>query len=133
MPEPRFDEQPAAGQLSVDRREVDDVLVVRVAGEIDMQTGPQLQEAIGESLDPMAGGRVVLDLRAVSFLGSVGLAALAQAAKQAGERRVVLRIVVGSNHAVRRPLEVTGMHTVLPLCEHVEEALGGTGYPGKPR
>jgi anti-sigma B factor antagonist len=131
VPEPRSDEPAGPETLSVNRREVDDVLVVRVGGEIDMSTGPQLQEAISESLDQMAVGRVIIDLNAVTFLGSVGLAALAEAAKQADERQKVLKIVVGNNRAVRRPIEATGMDVLLKLCDHIEQALG-QGNPDEP-
>jgi anti-anti-sigma factor len=128
--EPDRDRQAAAEELRVDRRTVDDVLVLRVVGEIDLRTGPQFQEAIEESLESRPGGRLVIDLSAASFLGSVGLAALAEAARQAEERPAVLRIVVGTNRVVRRPLEMTGLDTVLVLCEHVEDALNSPGDRG---
>jgi anti-sigma B factor antagonist len=127
VPEPASDPHPAPGELRVNRRGVDNVLVVRVAGEIDLRTAPDLQEALGESLEQMKGGRVVVDLSAVTFLGSAGLAALAQAAKQADDHESELRIVVGSNHLVRRPIELMGLDHVLVLCADVQEAVRDMG------
>ncbi|MFL6145019.1 MAG: STAS domain-containing protein [Labedaea sp.] len=109
--------------MSVDSRRVDDVLVVRVTGEIDIQTAPKLQESLDETVERMKGGRVVVDLTDVTFFGSVGLAVLADAAAQADQHHCLLRIVVGINHLVRRSIEVTGLDRVLVLCVNLVEAL----------
>jgi anti-sigma B factor antagonist len=109
-----------AGQAT---RRVDDVLVVRVAGEVDLRTAPQLQEALDETLERMTGGRVVVDLTGVSFFGSPGLAVLADAAAQADQHHCQLRIIVGINPLVRRSIEVTGLDRVLVLCVNVVEAV----------
>ena len=82
-----------------------------------MYTGPQVEEAIGKSLNQVAVHSVVIDLNAVTFFSSIGLAALVSAVKQADELDKALRIVVGGNRAVRRPLEATGMDTALGVCE----------------
>lgn len=101
---------------------VDDVLVVRVAGEVDLRTAPQLQVALDETVERMTGGRVVIDLTDVAFFGSPGLAVLAEAAAQADQHRCALRVVVGINPLVRRSIEVTGLDRVLTLCVNVVEA-----------
>jgi anti-sigma B factor antagonist len=115
--EPPFDQHDDLNTLSVSRREADGAVVVRVAGEIDMYTGPQVQEAIGESLREVAVRSVVIDLNGVTFFSSVGLATLVNAVKQADELHKGLRIVVGANRVVRRPLEATGMDIALGVCE----------------
>ena len=109
--------------MGVDSRSVDNVLVVRVSGEIDLQSGPQLQESIVETVERMTGGRVVIDLSDVTFFGSVGLAVLADAAALADRHNCLLRIVVGINHLVRRSIEVTGLDRVLVLCVNLVEAV----------
>jgi anti-sigma B factor antagonist len=102
---------------------VDDVLVVRVTGDVDIRTAPALQEALAETLERMTDGRVVLDLADVSFFSSQGLAVLAEAAAQADQHHCTLRIVVGINPLVRRSIEVTGLDRVLSLCVNVVEAV----------
>jgi anti-sigma B factor antagonist len=102
---------------------VDDVLVVRVAGEVDLQTAPQLEQALDETVEQMTGGRVVVDLSDVFLLGSPGLAVLAKAAAKADQHSCKLRIVVGINPLVRRSIEVTGLDRVLVLCVNVIEAV----------
>lgn len=123
MAERSFDE-PAAEQLvNIDRRRVDDSIVVSVAGEIDTLTTPRLRQAVGEAIDEAAGGSVIVDLTAVTFLGSPGLAALVEAVGQAQRRGGPLRVVVDKSRPVLRPIELTGLDDVLALYETVEEAL----------
>src|ERR1700761_8880197 len=59
-------------------------LVLHVSGEVDMLTAPVLAEQIEYQVgaDGVAGGRaLVFDLTGVGFLGSAGLAVLAEASK----------------------------------------------------
>lgn len=123
MAERSFDE-PAAEQLvNIDRRRVDDSIVVSVAGEIDTLTTPRLRQAVGEAIDEAAGGSVIVDLTSVTFLGSPGLAALVEAVGQAQRQGGPLRVVVDKSRPVLRPIELTGLDDVLALYETVEEAL----------
>jgi anti-anti-sigma regulatory factor len=71
--------------------------------------------------------RCILDLTAVTFLGSAGLTALVEATRHSA---APLRIVVDSNRPVIRPIEVTGLDDVLRLYHSVDEAVK-TGMPGR--
>ena len=51
-----------------------DILIVEVAGEVDMATAPQLAEAVEGASGPCR--RVVVDLSEVTFLDSSGLRAI---------------------------------------------------------
>ena len=53
----------------------DEVLVLRVAGELDLESAATLQNRVSELLPP-GGTEVVLDLRQVEFIDSSGLRAL---------------------------------------------------------
>jgi anti-sigma B factor antagonist len=66
---------------------------------------------------------VVVDLLGVTFLGSAGLAALAQAARRAEQRREPLRIVVDHHRPVLRPIQITDLADLLTLCHDLGEAL----------
>jgi anti-sigma B factor antagonist len=120
----RSSDEPAAEQLvSISRERVDGVIVVTVTGELDMLTTPRLRVAVREVLDEAMGEPVVLDLTAVTFLGSPGLAALVEAVREAGQRGGPLRIVVDHVRPVIRPIQLTGLDDVLTLYETVDEAL----------
>lgn len=117
-------DEPSAEQLLrvAVRREAAAVVVV-VQGEVDMLTVGRLQVATGEALGEAAGLPVVVDLTAVTYLGSHGLAALVEAASKAESRGEPLRVVVDETRAVIRPLQVSGLDEVLALYYSVEEAL----------
>jgi anti-sigma B factor antagonist len=115
-----------ADLLQVERRRVGDAHVVTVAGEVDPATVDVLRGAVAEALDDPETGAVVVDLTAVSFLGSAGLKALVDARAGASHRNEPLRLVVDSARPVTRPLEVSGLDQVLATFEDLESALAGT-------
>jgi anti-sigma B factor antagonist len=122
MLEPTLARQAGERLINVSRQEIDDVQVVSVDGEIDTLPTPALQEAINDSLERATGRAIVIDLTAVTFLGSAGLAALATAASRPGHEDRPLRVVADS-HAVLRPIQVTGLDTVLSLYRGLDEAV----------
>ncbi|MGV9408309.1 STAS domain-containing protein [Nocardia sp. NPDC003693] len=93
------------------------VPVVFATGEVDVLSAPLLERVIRQVLkaDPPA---VVADLSRVVFMGSAGLAVLAACAQECASP---LRVVAGL--AVQRPIQVTGMHTLLQLHDTLDEAL----------
>jgi anti-sigma B factor antagonist len=117
-------DEPAAEQLlQIGVRREPAAIVVFAEGEVDVLTVGRLRTAVDEALKDAAGLPVVVDLTAVTFLGSHGLAALAEAASKAERRREPLRVVVDETRAVIRPLQITGLDEVLALYYSVEEAL----------
>lgn len=102
-------------------------LVVTVAGEIDQATVDRLSAAVTAAFDQLREGEIlVIDLTAVTFLGSPGLQALVDVTEAAKHRREPLRIVVDHNRPVIRPLQITGLGNVLALYDTVEQALQPT-------
>ncbi|MBO0839878.1 MAG: STAS domain-containing protein [Sciscionella sp.] len=120
-PAPLTSEAEAVQELRVDVRPSDAGLaIVGVSGELDMLTAPQLAQRLREPLDTSAG--VVLDLGGVGFLGSAGLAVLADAQRRAAKRDVPFALVAHS-HAVLRPLEVTALDQALTVYPDLDTAL----------
>lgn len=94
-------------------------VVLVVTGELDLGTTPRFEEAL-EKAQRAESARVVLDLTAVTFLGSPGLTALVRANERSAGNG--LGVVMTAGTSIRRPLEVTGLDTVLPLYETVDAA-----------
>ena len=110
------------------------VCVLNVSGEIDLISGPRLRAALDEVLDdPRARALtgVVLDLSAVTFLGSAGLAVLVDAHEHATQRGSSLKIVIdGPGSAVARAFQAAAIHEHLDLHHNVGDALfDGDGQP----
>lgn len=114
---------PVPAGLDIGHREVDGLLVIEIAGEVDMLTAPELHRAVTAGIVRTRGEPCILDLTGVTFLGSSGLTALIDVTRQAEERRESLRIVVDANRPVIRPIELTGLDDVLSLYHSVEEAV----------
>jgi anti-sigma B factor antagonist len=82
-----------------------DRVVVRVGGELDLVAAPQVAAAVDELLE-VGFSRIVIDLRALSFLDSAGVHMLVAAHHAAGQRACALSLVRGSRN-VHRVLELT--------------------------
>lgn len=95
-------------------------VVLVVAGEVDLLTAPQLQEALTRALDSRPTVLLV-DLSQVEFLASPGLAALVAAYRDAG-KHTELR-VVAENSATFRPLHLTGLDEEISVFRSRDEAL----------
>lgn len=95
--------------------------IVRPAGDVDLATSGELKAAVSELLD-RGCARVVLDLRAVTFLDSSGIRVLVAVHQRAEELHVRLSVMLGGGQT-RRVLELTGLLDHL----HVEGAPDGDG------
>jgi anti-anti-sigma factor len=93
------------GQTDRLRLEVGDLspaeVTIGVVGELDLVTAPVLRDELARQ--HARGRRVVLDLRAVTFLDSTGLVLLMESAR--GEGEVLLRRELSAS--VARLLEIT--------------------------
>jgi anti-anti-sigma factor len=96
-------------------------LLVRVVGEIDMATAPELGEAIGSAADRTR--RIVVDLTEVSFLDSSALNTLVGCQRAATARQIQLCVVSPADRAVRRVFEIAHLTEPLGLVDSLDRAL----------
>ena len=94
---------------------------ISVDGELDAYTGPQLHDAVGAALDEELSWLVV-DLRKVEYIDSVGLGILIGGAKRAGEGNGGLAVVCERPN-VRRVFEVSGTAELLNVVEELPSAV----------
>jgi anti-sigma B factor antagonist len=87
-------------QADFSAEHTDGVLVV--AGEVDMASAPRLRAALSGLAT--AGGRVTVDLTAVSFLDSAGIAALFEELPSGTE------VIVAAGSVAAQVLDITGFH-----------------------
>lgn len=105
--------------VSVDARP-DGVVLVAVAGDVDLNSAPIVSKALAAAQSEELP--VLLDTRQVGFLGSAGLSVLVDAARHAREVDGRLAVLV-TQHAVRRAIEVTGLDSVLSLFDAEADAV----------
>ncbi len=108
-------------QLRTDRP-APDCVVLSVDGEVDLVTAPTLETAITEHL--AAAPCLVIDLSAVTFFGSLGLATLISGMNQADDRGTRLLLVAGPR--VRRTMELTKTAELFTVYDSVDDALASS-------
>jgi anti-sigma B factor antagonist len=97
--------------------------VVTVHGEIDAHTAPVMRERM---LDLVTQGidRLVVDLRNVGFIESVGLGTLVAVRKRLRPADKSLCLVLAPDQAVlRRTFEITGLDKVFPIHPSTDAAV----------
>lgn len=98
-----------------------DCAVVRIGGEIDVYTAPQLRTRI---IDLLAAGtrHIVADLREVDFLDSTALGALVGSLKRLREQDGSLALVAAADRTLRI-FRLTGLVHVFALDASVPDAI----------
>lgn len=95
--------------------------MVALTGEFDLFTAPQVRARL-EELTEEGPSEVIVDLSAVTFMDSSGLAVLLDAWHGFGAWQRIFRVVCPAG-PVRTTLEITGLDEALPLCRTRAEAL----------
>jgi anti-sigma B factor antagonist len=111
---------PSGGDFAVDETWVDGLVVVSVAGSVDLLSAPRLTEVIDSALAKRPTGMVV-DLSNVEFLASAGMSVLMAAHGNAGHSGRFG--VVADGPATHRPLRLLGLGEIISLHTTLDDAL----------
>ena len=95
--------------------------IVEVAGEIELHSAPQLRGELHRVCEGEGAKCVVVDLARVSFIDSTGLGVLIGGLKRARENGSLS--LVCPQARVRRVFEITGLTSVFPIFDTLEEAV----------
>jgi anti-sigma B factor antagonist len=104
-----------------------DAYVVSVSGELDVATAGRLREELDLTAERGAR-RVIVDLIGLTFIDSVALGVLTEAAKRLRTDGGVC-VVVSQDPRILRVFQITGLDRIFrierSLAEAVEEVIGG--------
>ena len=100
-------------------------VVITAAGEVDLATSGHLANVVQIEFNG-GQGMVVIELNAVTFMSSIGLAVLIEAQHTADRSRQSLRIVVGDGRPVIRAIAASGLTERLSVFRSLDEALALT-------
>ena len=107
-------------QISV--RHVDKITIFDVSGDIDLATSPELRKALLRELKELRIPRVVVNLQAVRYIDSSGVASLVEGLK--ASRDVGSRFVLcGLNTRVTEVLRLSKLRSIFEVCDSEEQAL----------
>jgi len=110
--------------MKVERRSVDDVVILQVSGEVTYGKGSDV--LLRTSMDALlAEGhrKVILDVSGVTYVDSAGLGQLAQIHANASNSQAALRLV-GVGKRLRDLLAATRLLPLFQLCDTEAAALG---------
>jgi len=97
--------------------------VIRLAGQLDVDSAPTLRAAVEEMLDRQVN-RIVVDLTELDFCDSIGLSTFVLAHNSCTESGGYLRLAAPSAFLLR-VLSTVGLRTRLPVYRGVPEACAG--------
>ena len=106
--------------LNLDHTSDDGVVALTVRGELDMDSGPRLQEVLTR-LESAQPERLLLDLRGVSYFDSTGVQIVLDAEVRAREAGRALIVAPGAGEP-RRVLKLADALDRLTLAESDEPA-----------
>jgi anti-sigma B factor antagonist len=109
--------------VKIVRREDEGALtMVAASGEVDAYTGPELLEALTDSLHQSDGPTwLLVDLTQVQYLDSIGLGILVQAAKEATQGGGAMAVACRTR-VVLKVFDISGTREMLGVRETIEEA-----------
>jgi len=108
-----------AVDIVVHTHQADGVVVLTVAGELDVVGGPELRQRVMACVAD-GGTRLVLDLSGVDYIDSFGVGVLVGALKRVRLLDGDLQLVVPERQ-VRRVLELCNLDRVFTLYQSVAE------------
>jgi len=99
------------------------VSVLVVCGDLDLYSGPRLDDCLVH-LTGLGRGRIVLDATGLTFCDAAGIRILLRGHARARAREGWLRLA-GANRRLGRVLVITKLTGVLPVFDSVDDAVAG--------
>ncbi len=107
--------------VQVETETIDDALIFRPIGEIDLSGAPALRTHLaGAQQKSMA--RLIIDLKSVPYMDSSGVATLVEAMQQTRRRGVKL-ILCNMQDKVRSIFEIARLDTVFTIVDTTDQAM----------
>lgn len=110
-----------ATPLKIGGREEDGVVVLTLAGEVDVENAGKVRDA-ALKLTERGANRLVVDLAGVEYMDSAGLGMLIGLHKRLREANGELALAA-LQPQVRKLFDITGLVRVVKICGEVSEAI----------
>jgi anti-sigma B factor antagonist len=98
-------------------------VVAHLSGEVDMTNAARVREELLVSV-PNDALSLVIDLDGCRYLDSAAIEVVFDLARRLGRRRQELKLVLPPGSPLSRVLTLTEVHTVAPVHETLDSALG---------
>jgi anti-sigma B factor antagonist len=108
--------------LKIAARHLDKMTIFDVSGDIDLANSPELRKALLRELRELRTPRVILNMKAVRYIDSSGVASLVEGLK--ASRDVAARFILfGLNNTVREVLQLSKLVKIFEIYETEEQAV----------
>lgn len=108
--------------LEISSRHFDKITIFDVSGDIDLASSPQLRKTLLRELRELRMPRVVLNLKAVRYIDSSGVASLVEGLK--ASRDVGSRLILfGLNSAIREVLQLSKLLKIFEITDTEDQAV----------
>ena len=108
--------------MQISARHLDKITIFDISGDIDLATSPQLRKALLREFREVKMPRVVLNLGAVRYIDSSGVASLVEglkASRDVGSRFILL----GLNKTLREVLQLSKLVKIFEIYENEEQCV----------
>ena len=109
--------------MEITTRNVNDVKVVQIEGELDTSSSPEAHQQL-DQLREKGAKKILLDMAKLDFISSAGLRVLLATAQELKQDGGDLR-VCSLNESVKEVFDLSGFSTLLMVLDNEEKALSG--------
>jgi anti-sigma B factor antagonist len=115
--------------VEISARREGKITIFDISGHIDLGTSPELRKALLNEIQERRRARVVVNLTAVGYMDSSGLASLLEGLK--ASRDIGSRFVLfGLNTTLREVFHIAKLTKFFEICDDEEQAVASG--PGRP-
>lgn len=105
-------------------KKIGHTLIVTIVGELDHHSATAAREHIEQKINSLKTKNLVFDLQKLQFMDSSGLGVII------GRYKSVTAIggktyIAKPSPVAKRLIVLAGIHKIIPLCQNIEEVLGG--------
>jgi anti-sigma B factor antagonist len=108
--------------VQINTRRADQMTILDVSGDIDLANSPAMRKALLHEFKDLKTPRVALNLCAVKYIDSSGVASLVEglkAARDTGGRFILFGLTTG----VREVMQLSKLVKIFEICENEAEAV----------
>ena len=107
--------------MKAELRICEQVATIRLSGELDAYTAPQVRDQMVKALEEEGARWVVADLRDTEYIDSLFLGILVGLGKRSGERDGEITVICNREHLLR-VFDISGTRELLNVVGSVEDA-----------
>ena len=102
-------------------RHLTKIAIIDISGDIDLASSPQLRAVLLKELKDFKPSRMALNLNAVRYIDSSGIASLIEGLKAARDAKIRY-VLFGLNQTVREVMQLSKLIKVFEIVENEEQA-----------